>query len=356
MSKQRSVLVVGHFSDRPELYTYATSFAHEFERCGLTVMRFDTVVKRNSLAVVMQRVNPRFKVLQDYAMNKQLVMFVEAHKPDLIFLLKAENVWSSTLKKLKKNSTAQLVNFYPDNPFACWNYNSNGEVLRSLPVYDCFLSWSKMLMMPLLSAGCKRVDYFPFGFEKSLFPDRVEITPEEQERYRSDACFIGTWDGDRAAALEQLIVRMPQLNLAIWGNLWHEQLAPASPLRRCIRGEAVYGSAMIKALRVTKIVLNFIRRQNLTSHNMRTLEAPAARAFLLTERTHEQAVELFEEGKELACFGTIEELCSKIEYYLSHEAERQQMVELGFRRVQEYQLEKLLKQLLSNLFNKRESA
>jgi spore maturation protein CgeB len=42
---------------------------------------------------------------------------------------------------------------------------------------------------------------------------------------------------------------------------------------------------------------------------------------MLHERTPE-ILELYEEGRELACFGSVEELASKIKYYLAHPEER----------------------------------
>ncbi len=59
---------------------------------------------------------------------------------------------------------------------------------------------------------------------------------------------------------------------------------------------------------------------------MRTLEIPACGGFMLHERSDE-VLELFEEGKDVACFSTPQELKEKINYYLNHEEERMQMAE-----------------------------
>lgn len=348
--KRPTILVVGFFSERPDVYTYATSFAREFEQLGYAVHRFNTHARYNWLASKIASLHPRLAVIHDSVMNRQLVNAVAQDKPDMVFLLKAETVWCSTLKKIKAMSSARLVNFYPDNPFVFWNYNSNDEVLRSLPLYDCFLIWSHMLVDPLRAAGCKRVEYLPFGFEKQLFPDEITITQADHARYQADVCFVGTWDVEREVWLEALVNRMPQLNVAIWGNLWNERLSAQSPLRSALRGAAIYGTEMIKALRVAKIVLNFIRTQNMTSHNMRTFEALAAKSFLLTERTVEQAEQLLHEGEHLACFGTLDELSKKIDYYLNAEEERRVVCDRGHNYAQRYSLDRLLGTLLEKLF------
>ena len=109
-----------------------------------------------------------------------------------------------------------------------------------------------------------------------------------------------------------------------------------------LKGCAIYGIAMIKAFRFSKIVLNFIRDQNMDAHNMRTIEVPAAKAFLMTERTAEQARVLFTEGKHLECFESIDELVRKIKFYLVNDDERLKIIQSRFEKAQEYTLEKKL--------------
>ncbi len=65
---------------------------------------------------------------------------------------------------------------------------------------------------------------------------------------------------------------------------------------------------------------------------MRTLEIPACGGFMLHERSDE-VLELFEEGKDVACFSTPQELKEKINYYLNHEEERMQMAKTAYRKV-----------------------
>jgi spore maturation protein CgeB len=78
--------------------------------------------------------------------------------------------------------------------------------------------------------------------------------------------------------------------------------------------------------------LNFLREQNKDSHNVRSLEIPGFGGFLLTQRSKEQAEELFIEGKEIACFETVEELRGKIRYYIEHEDERLAIAAAGLER------------------------
>jgi spore maturation protein CgeB len=78
----------------------------------------------------------------------------------------------------------------------------------------------------------------------------------------------------------------------------------------------------------------------------RTFEIPACEGFMLHERTPE-LLELYEEGKEVACFGSVEELASKIEYYLAHPEEREAIARASHARcVPAYSYDERIKEIL----------
>lgn len=172
------------------------------------------------------------------------------------------------------------------------------------------------------------------------------ITKKDHTYYQSDICFIGSWDKERSWWLEHLIERLPHLNLALWGNGWLNNLSPESLLRKYYRGPALYGAEMIKAFRLSSISLNFIRTQNITSHNMRTCEIPASQSFMLTQRTEEQAELLFTEGKTIVCFESLDELTQKVIKYLEHREQRDAIMQNALVHVQNYTLEKQLNKLM----------
>jgi spore maturation protein CgeB len=325
--KKNNILLVGAFSPNPSIYTYASSFYNALQQLGYNVTPY----------------NYRYNLFSwnNYLNNQYLITTVQKAKPDLIFLIKAETITAKTLDYIKKTYGSTIVNFYPDNPFVLWNGNSNAEVLKSLPLYDCFLSWSKILIPALQSTGCKQVYYFPFAYDEELFVEQITITEQDEAKYTADICFIGTWEPMREQWLSQLVQRLPSLSLAIYGNQWNTKCID-TVLKKSIRGPAVYKQEMIKAFRLSKIVLNFIRQQNTTSHNMRTFEVPASKAFLLTERTTEQAQELFIENENIACFSTPDELIRKIEYYLNNEQERQRILINSYKRSKDFTLKKHL--------------
>ena len=67
---------------------------------------------------------------------------------------------------------------------------------------------------------------------------------------------------------------------------------------------------------------------------MRSYESPACGAFTMSQRTPE-LIELFVEGKEIACFGSREEMREQLEHWLARPAlNRAAVAEAGFRRVE----------------------
>lgn len=346
MAPIKKILLVGKFSTTA--YTYASSFQHAFQSLGYDVTTFN--IKQNFIFGLPQNYR-LFAPLNSYLGNRALINVVKKHEPDCIFFLKADIITPATLRTIKKISPAKLVHFYPDNPFSLWNSNANANVLRALPLFDHFLIWSKMLIPALESAGCKTVSYLPFAYDETIFEQELTISNTERERYAADVSFIGTWEPERAWWLSKLRTRMPHLNLAIWGNGWeHER---KNNLTNCIKGPALYPPESLKAFRCSTINLNFIRRQNMTSHNMRTFELPASKSFMLTQHSHEQCHELFKENVSIACFESIDELIEKITFYLHNAAERQVIIKNAFEQAGQYQLSNVLETFLKTENNEK---
>lgn len=79
----------------------------------------------------------------------------------------------------------------------------------------------------------------------------------------------------------------------------------------------------------SRILLNTSIKNDL---NMRTFETMACRQMLLTQY-NDQIGELFEDGKHLVTFKTIDEAVEKARYYLSHPEERKAIAEAGYQEI-----------------------
>src|SRR5207247_5410781 len=75
----------------------------------------------------------------------------------------------------------------------------------------------------------------------------------------------------------------------------------------------------------------FLAEANRNGHTSRTFEIPASGGFLLAQRSDGQA-EFFEEGREMECFGSYEEMRDKVRWYLAHDDARERIREAGLER------------------------
>ena len=331
------VLLVGKFSLDPTVYTYPSSFIDAFKAAGYEVHPFNLL--------------PRYRFLPGWIENKllnyRLLKTIKTIAPQLIFIIKGNSIFPATLKKIKAAfPQTSVLHFYPDNPFCFWNGNSNASVLHSLPYLDAFLIWSKELVPIIEAAGCKHALYFPFAVDEKIYHPRISLSAAEEKSFESDVVFVGTWDKEREYFLQQVVTALPTLKLAIWGNRWATSLPAASPLHAYFRGNAIYKEELLKAFAASKIVLNFIRPQNLQAHNMRTFEALAAGSFLLTQKTLEQTQPPFVPDYNITCFADSEDLIKKIAFYVNQDSLRKEIALRGYELIRGFTIGAQVRSLL----------
>src|SRR5207244_8608499 len=162
---------------------------------------------------------------------------------------------------------------------------------------------------------------------------------EEAQRLRGDLAFIGTFRPERADFLAEIVARLRDAAVNVWGGgwektgravYWHRRRRWAA-LRRRVRGGALWCENMGKAIQANKIALGLLYHVNRDRHTSRSFEIPACGGFMLAERTAEHQ-EYFEEDHEAVYFGSIEEIFDKIRYYMAHETERLGIAKAGYER------------------------
>ena len=100
-------------------------------------------------------------------------------------------------------------------------------------------------------------------------------------------------------------------------------------------GSVDYWSEMPKVFRQSKINLNFTIPNIKSGIPLRVWDVLGSKGFLLTNYQAEIPY-YFTEGEDLVCFDGVEDLREKIAYYLTHEEERMQIAENGYRKVKEH--------------------
>ncbi|HEV2733540.1 MAG TPA: glycosyltransferase, partial [Longimicrobiaceae bacterium] len=229
-----------------------------------------------------------------------------------------------------RRSGVALYNFYPDtSAFA------HGALLaESLPEYDCVFYTKRFWVDDVLrQITLRRSEFLQHGYDPEVHhPWKLE--ERDVRQYRHDVTVVATHTAHKERVLADLVRRMPGLDLRIWGNLWEN--CRAGELRPHIAGRALLGGSYAKAIGASAINLAIMSGQVEGSSRgdettTRTYEIPACGGFMLHERSGE-LLELFEEGREVACFGSGDELADKIQHYLAHPEERRAIARAGHER------------------------
>lgn len=265
--------------------------------------------------------------LARWRLNEDLLNKALKYRPDVMLVAKGALVAPRTLRRIKKETGAVLVNYATDDP---WNSAaSTRDLIDAIPCYDLYACTKRAIIPDVLAAGCPRAIFVPFGYKPSVHYPEQPTTAAERARFGSDVVFIGGCDADRVPYFEALVRGLPDVRLHLYGGYWDRYRL----LRRYHRGFAL-GRDYRLAVGGAKIAVNLVRRANRDGHVMRTFEIPACGGFMLAERTEEH-LEWFEEGREAAYFGSPEELVEKVQHYLPRDEERRRIAEAGRRKVTE---------------------
>ena len=190
---------------------------------------------------------------------------------------------------------------------------------RDFREYDLILSSFPHFVEQFRQAG-RQSEYLKIGFEPKVLE---QLAGGE----RNGAAFVGGLSAahsQRVRFLETIASVQP---LDFWGY-GIEHLPAQSPLRTHFHGDA-WGLAMYQALRNAKISLNLhINAAQNNANNMRLYESTGVGALLLTD-AKDNLETLFEPGKEVVAYHSAEDCLEKLNYYLSHEEERQAIAAAG---------------------------
>ncbi|HUT53012.1 MAG TPA: glycosyltransferase [bacterium] len=263
--------------------------------------------------------------------NGSILKLARGFKPEIFLAFKGQFILPETLQEMRAMGIS-LYNFYPDT----WVYASNTPWLpRTLQEYDCVFSTKKFTASDMEKRGTPLRDFFylAHGYDPELHcPTPVSVV--ESSIYGSDVTFIGAYSPGKMEILSKLESLSPGLNLTIWGNDWEKAKAPN--LQQYIKGRWLPGVEYVKGLCSSKIAIALLLERSYGASSgdritSRTFNIPATGTFMIHQRTDE-VMEYFEEGKEIECFGTPEELAEKIKFYLAHPEERKAIAQAGYRR------------------------
>lgn len=240
-------------------------------------------------------------------------------RPDILFAFKADMLHPESIDVIRKCGSF-CVQFYPDVRFV-------GNVDRCLEHYDKVFSTKPNHVHELKRRGIEAT-FLPHSFDPETHRP-LSLTPTDRERYSADVSFVGNVSAGKCKTISQLVQARPDVHTKIYGPRWDKtSLIHSSQYY----GGSILGDEYAKAIGASKINLALLHESEKLAVGdvitARTFEIPASGGFMLHQRT-EVALSLFEEDKEAVFFDDLDELLSKIDYYLGNKKSRESIGKAG---------------------------
>ena len=311
-----------HGSDCTGLARGFREAGHAVELVG--VDEFIPAVDRSLAARGVRRAMSPFCQWQ---FNRRVRQSVRLRRPDFVLVFKGTAVTMATLAAVRRRGV-WLCNFWPDVSTA-GHWRVDRRIFR---LFDHVFTTKSFGIADLdAQLGVTNTSFLPHGFDPQV---HRPIAPGPGGSETALVSFVGAWSPHKEACLAHLAAAVGSEKLTVWGGGWDRVRSAA--LRRAVRGTPVYGDFYALAIAESRINLGLLSEvvPGASSGDLitsRTFHIPASGGFLLHERTAELAA-YFEEGREVACFGSPDELVKKVVHYLGNEPERRRIAEAGHRR------------------------
>ncbi|CAN7318052.1 glycosyltransferase [Bradyrhizobium sp. LjRoot220] len=231
--------------------------------------------------------------------------------PDVILNQAVSEVESRVLQRLRpycKLIVGQIASPYPEHE----TYSAYDLMISSLPNFVNYYRKRGLAAEPNL-----------LGFEPGVL-DEVKVAERDVP-----LSFVGSLTSDHGSRYDLINRLVAETDIKIWGRL--VSVSNWSPIMKRYQGEA-WGRDMFRVLGRSKITINqHIDIAENYANNMRLFEATGMGALLITD-WKDNIADLFEPGKEVVCYRSLDECLELIKYYSQHEAERAAIAAAGQRR------------------------
>jgi len=243
--------------------------------------------------------------------EKILLAQIEEFKPDLVLNQDVFYIDARLARQIKGIGRPTLIGQVGIVP-------SRGE---DWSAYDLMISQLFQVVQSFRRVGV-RAETLHLAFE----PEILNALPPAPER-NIDISFVGIVSADHQQRVAQLEAVARRYDLKLFGSGLNT-LPASSPLHRCYQGEA-WGVEMYQALRSSRITLNsHIDMAGREAGNARLFEATGAGTFLLTD-FKDNLHTLFDEGREIAVWRTVDDCLATIDRYLRNDDERRAIAAAG---------------------------
>ncbi len=301
----------------PNFVTITEYMEKAIERLGHSLFSFE-----DRAFMIPGRLRKRVQFLQNWdlkRLNNKFFSLAFHNNPDLCLVTGGHRILPETVEKIKgRGIKTALWTIDPPIDFK--------PVINAAPFYDFVFCGGTEAQQLLAGAGIENTHWLPFACDPELHKP-VDVTMEEKKKWGSDITFVGSFYPNRYQIFEEI----SDFNLKLWGPGW-DKLPHGSPLRHSAIDIQLKPEDWTKILCSSKIILVIHYQDGKTpcyQASPKVYETLACKSFLLVDAQRD-ITSLFEDGKHLAVFKDIKDLRKKIDYYLNHSKEREQIALQGY--------------------------
>jgi spore maturation protein CgeB len=231
---------------------------------------------------------------------------VAASAPQLVIVLKGLWLARDDIDAAKQIA-ARVVLVNHDDFFSSNRYNWSTVQHEALSSYDCVYVTRRVNVDELVAREIE-ARFFPFSYHPAIH----RLVPSAAGETHPDVVFVGSYERNRAEALEHLLSRTSR-RVSIYGEQW-DKLRGRSPLRPAVQTRFISGDELCRVIGGAGCALGFLRKENRDEYTQRSVEIPACGGVLLAERTVEHS-RMFKEGRDADFFDVNDpdELLAKVE-------------------------------------------
>jgi len=255
-----------------------------------------------------------------------LITLCKRNQFDVVFALAENYLTFETIDEMKRVSNEPPLFLYHshDNNFAPGIFKPE-NFAQTLKSYDLVFTTKSQNVKRYQELGQSQIFFLPSAFEPSIHHP-IEDRYSRFAGRPFDVTFIGTYDKSRIPYLDSV----GWSRVHVWGDYW-KRFEKYKQLRDRIHPRAIYDFEFADVTSHSKCALGLLREEAEDLHTTRTFEIPACGALQIAPRNTE-VLSYFEENQEIVCFGSLDELRDKTEYYLKNDWQRLQIARKGHER------------------------
>lgn len=232
--------------------------------------------------------------------------------PDLVFCSRTPTLTNEVIRIKRKFKDTIACMWNVDSRYTVAEWKHLFPLIRAVD-YHFVVEYNLLDEWRELNA---KTYWLPQGLQDEVYDRPKEITEEDKKKYSCDVCFCGQTGGahsDRPQYLEA--IRQAGFKLNVWGGEGRPQ---------------IYNEEHNKQIALAKVNLccsGWCRNERCTS--VRNYKILGAGGFAL-ELCRKEMHWMFPLNV-LGCYGNPRELVEKIRYWLTHEEERKEIADRGYR-------------------------